>query len=55
MCLKLWGIGWIVFLKTKDPLNEWNIILIYYFMDFLKFQMCNFFKKIKAFKIIILK
>jgi hypothetical protein len=23
-------------LKTKDPLNEWNVILIYYVMDFLK-------------------
>jgi hypothetical protein len=25
-------------LKTKDPLNEWNMILIDYVMDFLKFQ-----------------
>jgi hypothetical protein len=24
--------------KTKDPLNEWNLILIYFVMDFLKFQ-----------------
>jgi hypothetical protein len=23
-------------LKTKDPLNEWNVILIYYNMNFLK-------------------
>jgi len=22
-------------LKIKDPLNEWNVILIYYVMDFL--------------------
>jgi hypothetical protein len=35
MCLKLWEIGWIMF---KDPLNEWDVILIYYVMDFLKFQ-----------------
>jgi len=25
-------------LKTKDPLNEWNVILIYYVTDFLKSQ-----------------
>jgi hypothetical protein len=25
-------------LKTKDALNEWNVILIYYVMDFLKSQ-----------------
>jgi hypothetical protein len=25
-------------LKTKDPLNEWNVILIYYVMDFSKSQ-----------------
>jgi hypothetical protein len=25
-------------LKTKDPLNEWNVILIYYVMEFLNFQ-----------------
>jgi hypothetical protein len=25
-------------LKTKSPLNEQNVILIYYVMDFLKFQ-----------------
>jgi hypothetical protein len=25
-------------LTTKDPLNEWNVILIYYVMDFLKSQ-----------------
>jgi hypothetical protein len=25
-------------LKTKHPINEWNVILIYYVMDFLKFQ-----------------
>jgi hypothetical protein len=24
--------------ETKDPLNEWNVILIYYVMDFLKSQ-----------------
>jgi len=31
-------------LKTKDPLNEWNVILIYYVMDFLKSQKYNDFK-----------
>jgi hypothetical protein len=25
-------------LKTKDPLNEWNVILIYYVMDIFKSQ-----------------
>ncbi len=25
-------------LKTKDPLNEWNVILIYYVTGFLKSQ-----------------
>jgi hypothetical protein len=25
-------------LKTKDPLNEWIVILIYYVMDFSKSQ-----------------
>jgi hypothetical protein len=25
-------------LKTKYPLNEWNVILIYYVMNFFKFQ-----------------
>jgi hypothetical protein len=25
-------------LKTKDPLNEWNVILIYYVMEILNFQ-----------------
>ncbi len=25
-------------LKIKDPLNEWNVILIYYVMDFLASQ-----------------
>jgi hypothetical protein len=24
--------------KNKDPLNEWNVILIYYVMGFLKSQ-----------------
>ncbi len=24
--------------KIKDPLNEWNVILTYYVMDFLKSQ-----------------
>ncbi len=24
--------------KIKDPSNEWNVILIYYVMDFLKSQ-----------------
>jgi hypothetical protein len=41
-------------LKTKNPLNEWNVILIYYVMDFLKSQNCNYFKShLKHFKIII--
>ncbi len=39
------------FQKTKDPLNEWNVILIYYGMDFLKFHKYNylkiFFKRLK--------
>jgi hypothetical protein len=30
--------------KTKDPLNEWNVILIYYVMDFLNPKNCNYFK-----------
>jgi hypothetical protein len=25
-------------LKNKDPLNQWNVILIYYVMGYLKFQ-----------------
>jgi hypothetical protein len=25
-------------LKTKDPFNEWNVILTYCVMDFLKFE-----------------
>jgi hypothetical protein len=25
-------------LKTKDPLNEWDVILIYYVMDSFKSQ-----------------
>ncbi len=32
------------FFKTKDPLNEWNGILIYYVMDFLKSQKVFFLK-----------
>jgi hypothetical protein len=35
--------------KTKDPLNEWNVILIYYIMNFSKSQKYNYLKKIKAF------
>jgi hypothetical protein len=30
-------------LKIKDPLNEWNVILIYYVMDFLNPKTCNYF------------
>jgi hypothetical protein len=29
--------------KTKDPLNEWNGILIYYVMDFLRSQNVELF------------
>jgi hypothetical protein len=43
-------------LKTKDPLNEWNVILIYYVMEFSKSQKLYFFKSfLKHFKIIIIK
>jgi len=32
-------------LKTKDPLNEWNVILINYVMDFfLNPKNCNYLK-----------
>jgi hypothetical protein len=30
--------------EIKDPLNKWNLILIYYVMDFLKFQKLKLFK-----------
>jgi len=30
--------------KTKDPLNEWTVILIYYVVDFSKSQNYNYFK-----------
>jgi len=43
-------------LKTKDPLNEWNVILIYYVMDFLNPKNCNYLKSpFKHLKIIIKK
>ena len=29
--------------ETDDPLNEWNVILIYYVMDFLNFQKLYLF------------
>ncbi len=32
-------------LATKDPLNEWDAILIYYVMDFSKSQKLKLFKK----------
>jgi hypothetical protein len=28
-------------LKNKDPLNEWNVILIYYVMDIINPKDCN--------------
>jgi len=31
--------------EIKDPLNEWNLILTYHVMDFLKFQKLKLFKK----------
>jgi hypothetical protein len=34
-------------LRTKDPLNEWNVILIYYVMDFFKSKKKNLFKHLK--------
>jgi hypothetical protein len=37
MCLKLWDIRWIMF-KKQYPLNEWNVILIYYVIEFFKSQ-----------------
>jgi hypothetical protein len=43
-------------LKSKDPLNEWNVILIYYFMDFLNPKNFTYLKSsCKHFKIIILR
>jgi hypothetical protein len=41
MCLKLWDIEVI---KKKNPLNEWNVILIYYVMDFVNPKNCNYFQ-----------
>jgi len=40
--------------ETKNPLNEWNVILIYYVMDFLISKNYNL-KKIKHLKITIFK
>jgi hypothetical protein len=34
-----------MFKKLKIHLNEWNVILIYYVMDFLKFEKLYIFKK----------
>jgi hypothetical protein len=31
-------------LKIKDPLNEWNVILLYYVMDFLNPKNYNYLK-----------
>ncbi len=43
-------------LKIKDPLNKWNVILIYYFMEFSNFQFFYYLKRIfKHLKVIILK
>jgi len=51
-----WGYSMNYVLKTKDPLNEWNVILIYYVMDFLKSQKYNYFKSpFKHLKLIIKK
>jgi hypothetical protein len=41
--------------KTKDPLNELNVILIYYAMDFSKSQKMYFLKNlVKHLKIIVI-
>jgi hypothetical protein len=32
-------------LKTKDSLNEWNVILIYYVLDFLNLKTIVIIKK----------
>jgi hypothetical protein len=43
-------------LKTKDPLNEWNVILIYYVMDFFNPQKINYLRNpFKHLKFIIKK
>jgi hypothetical protein len=43
-------------LKTKDPLKEWNVILIYYVMDFLNPINYNYLKNLfKHLKIILFK
>ncbi len=44
MYLKLWDLKIFFFVKTKDALNEWNMISIYYVMDFSKSQNYNYFK-----------
>jgi hypothetical protein len=41
MYLELWDLNF--FKETKDALNEWNMILIYYAMDFLKSQKQQLF------------
>jgi hypothetical protein len=42
-------------LINKDPLNEWNVILIYYVMDIINPKDCNDFKSpFKHLKTIIL-
>jgi hypothetical protein len=33
-------------LKNKNPLNEWNVILIYYIMDFSKSKKYNYSKSL---------
>jgi hypothetical protein len=32
--------------KTKNPLNEWNVILTYYVMDYSNFKNYNYFKSL---------
>jgi hypothetical protein len=51
--LCVWKIGILNQLcsKIKYPLNEWNVILIYYIMNFSKFQKLLLFQRpFKAFK-----
>ncbi len=43
-------------LKTKNVLNEWNVILIYYVMNFFNPKFYNYFKSpFKHLKLIIKK
>jgi signal recognition particle subunit SEC65 len=35
--------------EIKNPLNEWNVILIYYVMDFSKSQKLKILKHLKKY------